>query len=307
MSKQGRTIELAWARWRMRVPPDWRPLDVQGDGRKGTMMLGDANSAVMQVKWQRPSRRFRPERWLRGRIRRIAGRRGRPEEMPSPEGFAPAAFAVGGKADDAPRRVWYGYAPRANLAMELVINKAAAKRQLKSIDRRVLPSLSASGDDEECRWALFDAGFVVPAGYRYRASRLHLGEIALCFAAPNGGRLLVRQVYPSGLALSRGPLPKWLDNAPFKERRRFRATAEDRPWQVASFGRKLKGVIREGRKRLPVPLGLLAPRWSIAAAAEDGDLERLLMAEVDDPSEERPDLLAEVVAKMNYARFAAET
>jgi hypothetical protein len=307
MARRGRSIPLAWAGWSTRVPPDWRPLSVTGTWRRGAMMLGDAARALVQVKWWRPgSRRFDPERWIRRRVRKAAGRMAKPQ----PPQDAPRDFPVAGcaahEAAGGGRRLWYGYAPEANLAIEFVIDRDIPVRHRKSIDGRVLPLLAAAPAGEGTRWAVLDVSFGAPAGFVYRAARLHLGDVALCFAAGGGRRLLLRQVYPSGLALSRRELGKWLAHPPFREHRRPRPAGECEEWTAESFGRRLAGVIRGGRKALPWPLGFVAPRRTVAAAVEDPDLERLLIVEYDAPDDAPSRLAAEAVAAMNWARLGPE-
>jgi hypothetical protein len=201
---------------------------------------------------------------------------------------------------------WYGFSSAAGLGLELAASGHLDSRQRRALDDLVLPSLRLAPADQPTRWAVFEASFVSPAGFLLRAARLHVGDIALCLAARGGRRLLLRQVYPADLALSRRPLEAWLDYPPFREHRRFRREGEAQPWQAASFGRRLEGLLRRGRKALPAPLGPLGGRRSVAAAARDTELERLLLAEYDGPHEADPDVVAEAIGQMNWAILEKE-
>ena len=298
MAQRDRWTDLAWAGWRIMVPPDWRPLGVDGTWQRGRMMVGGAAAPFVQVKWLRPRRRrFRPERWARKRLGKVSAERADLDEGP-PEGFDSSALGrrAGGQV------VWAGYAAAARLALELVVSADVPPPRR----RRVLSSLATGGASGRTRWAVFDASFVSPPTFVYRRSRLYLGDIALGLDAPGGRRLILRQVYPAGLALSRRDLPTWLRYPPFPERRTFHPKGDARPWSADSFGRRLDGVLLTGTRRWPMPVGLIAARRAAAGAVVDDRLDRLLLVEYDAPREADEAVLARAVAEMNWARLGAE-
>ena len=321
-STSGSALALAWAGWQMRVPSDWRPLSVSGGAAQGAMMLGDASRPLMRIKWARPSgRRFDAERWIRRRVRSAAGKHAGVEPTDASPDFRPGAFARAAGGRKTRRRLWYGYAPRAGIALELVISAEAGGGRPVRMDRGMLASLRASGPDEPTCWAVFDASFVAPPPFVYRASRLHLGDIALCLTAGGGRRLLMRQVYPAKLALSRRELARWLQYPPFKEHRKVRPAGEPERWTVQSFGRALEGLLRKCPKRLPAPLGACGPRWSVSGVLVDDRMDRLLLVEHDvppataaaseiagaaGPGGGSEALAEEVIGRMNWARLEKE-
>ena len=69
-SDKPESTRLAWAGFRLRVMPGWRPLDIQGGWRKGKLVLGDAAAAIALIRWQRPGRRK-----FRAAERRLSGAR----------------------------------------------------------------------------------------------------------------------------------------------------------------------------------------------------------------------------------------
>lgn len=281
----------------MRLPPSWRALRIEGNWIKGQMMIGDASNAIMQIKWYRPgSRKFDPARWVAARIKDPSTA----DEGPKLVDFVQTAWQH--QADD-DKALWYGYAPRADLALGILTNCAISERLTRQAISRVLPSVEVSDASAPTRWAVFDASFETPGGFFITKQRLHLGDLILEFHANDGARLLVRQVYPSQLALQRRKMERWIEVPPFKEHRKFKHTGQVEPWQVDALGRWLCGFRRRGRKKLPFPLGFCSPRWSVAAIVHDEEMERLLIAEYDSPRENDENPLTEAIAQMNWAQL----
>lgn len=284
---------LAWAGWLMRVPSDWRALRVAGDWGRGSMVVGDATEALMQVKWLRvPPERFDAARWLRRRLGKVAGDSA--GDGPRPQGFSETAWAS--RRGGANGALWYGYAPEAGMVIEVVVGG-----RRRTAEQRVLPSLRASARGGATRWAVFGSSFESPPGFALVAQRLQLGDVALLFRGADRSRFVLRQVYPAQLALARRDLADWLEFPVFKEGRRFRPTERTRDWKIDLFGTELAGVLRTGRKQLPLPLGWIAPRRSIGAVVHDRALDRLLIAEHDSRGEPDEALLATALRSMNWA------
>jgi hypothetical protein len=298
-------IHIAWAGWQMRAPSDWRPLDIRGDSKQGVMILGDAQHPCLQVHWwRRTKKQLDATRWVRKRFRLSGSAVESARGGPTPQDFQCLAWIEGsGTGKRKARSAWCGYDARAGLLLELVTGGNVSAKTAKRISRRVIPSLKASPADHPTRWAVFNSSFEIPAEFLLRERRLALGDIALGFSARRGRRLVVRQVYPSELALKRREMPKWLDASPFKEKRRFRAAGSAEAWSTESGGRTLKGYRRGGWKRLPFPLGWCAARWCASTVVQDRELDRLLLAEYDAPSETGDGPLSQAIAGMNWAHF----
>jgi len=65
---------FAWAGWMIEMPRDWRPLDITGDWPHGAIMLGDADQALLRVRWKRPrTRSLDPDHWRRTQVRKLGG------------------------------------------------------------------------------------------------------------------------------------------------------------------------------------------------------------------------------------------
>jgi hypothetical protein len=121
---------------------------------------------------------------------------------------------------------------------------------------------------EPLTWRLFSAEFTSPPGYTLVSHRIALGDIALELRHGDGRRLVLRQVFPAGLATQRRSLERWLDDSAFAERRRLRPESTSRGTQDVS---------QHGWKRFPAPMGWLKPRYCARRACVHED--RIYIAE----------------------------
>lgn len=288
------TTDLSWCGWRLRMPPEGRPLRIEGNWRAGTMMVGSATDAMLRIRWARLSPARARRAWAR-RLRRSKGQR----LDRAPSGFTDCAVL---KPRKSAQTIWLGIAEEMGLLLDLVYSSADGARHLREIERVVLPSLAAepAGGREGTHWSVFGARFVTPPGFTLLGQSLHLGEISLRLARGKD-RLWVGQVYPADLALARRPLGFWLRSWPWEQhaRRRFRATGEDDKWQSAGGEGARAGVIRHGRKRIRWPLGFLGPRRVVSAALVDERRGRILRAELESPREPEESIVRDAILKMD--------
>ena len=128
---------LAWAGWRMNVPAQWRPLKIEGEYSGGTMILARGADVVMQLKWWRPKRkRFRPERWLRRRLKSLKAQIDDEAACPSPDGFEPVTLAKSRRSKrgrGGPLALWYGWAPDAGVQIEAVVGPQESGGRRRSV------------------------------------------------------------------------------------------------------------------------------------------------------------------------------
>jgi hypothetical protein len=293
---QSKSIWLAWSGWQMRIPADWRPLRVEHD--RGVMMVGDGVQAIIQIKWWRHGKKdFDSKTWIRQRTKRLVLE----DNSPGPADFSPCGWAL--PAVDESKAIWCGYAPRARLALEIVINRAVSDKVNRLVVSRVLPSLVVTDAESPTRWAIFDVSFETPPGFGVRSRHVKLGDVALEFVSDEGARLVIRQVYPAILALQRRKMAGWLDFSPFKEYRRCQHVGKVEEWSVASGNKILNGFRRRGHKRLPFPLSWISPKWSLAAVLQDEELDRLIVTEYDSPRKNDEGSLMAVLETTNWAKF----
>lgn len=271
---------LAWAGWQLRVPADWRPLKLMGTADKGWMMVGDAMCAFFSIHWEQQKRRgiSDGEAWARGRLKRL-GLLPDPSP-PAQERFSACAWAHGVQSEEDKQTThWFGYAARSNLLLGLKVNGVLPEPERALITREVLPTLRTSPADGQTTWSIYDLSFVTPPGFKLAKRHLFSGDVAMEFRKGRRESLLLRQVYPGDLALSRRDFEEWLASYPFIEHRRLRkSTLATEQWGHASRP-ELSGLRRTGRKRLGFPLGAFGPRWTHALAVHDKVLDRVLIAE----------------------------
>jgi hypothetical protein len=106
---------------------------------------------------------------------------------------------------------------------------------------------------------------------------------------------VIRQLYPAGLAASRRTLDRWLEVPPFLDRRRVWKPGRE-AWRCRAG---VEGIRRCGWRRLPAPLGRVAPRYTTAIAAVDEGLDRLLIAEHQAREQNGADAAEWTVGRMN--------
>lgn len=299
---QGLTADtlLAWAGWQMHIPSDWRPLKLMGTPQKGWMMVGDAVCAMFSVHWQQPrgGHVSDGDAWVRDRLKRqglIAN-----DHPPAADRFTSCAWARGVQTEeDKQTTFWYGYAEAARLLVGVKVNGVLPAGQLEVITDQILPSLRTSAVDDASTWAMHDVSFTVPPGFKLHQKHLFAGDVALEFHKGHRESLLVRQVYPGGLALARRPIELWIARYPFNEHRKMRRRGrvfEDWTHPVWS---DLSGRRRTGWKKLGFPLGFARPRYSDGIAAHDESVNRLLVAEHLAARQPDGSLVEDAIAGMN--------
>lgn len=293
---------LAWCGWQMKLEPGWRPLRITGGWQRGSMVVGDEEAPVLQVKWLRVDREGLDfEKWARRRSRSLKVTNFK--QAPTPAGFTAAAAApdVRGFEDAADlTSVWLGFSRPACLALQVVTNLDAAKKARRFVSREALPGLTAFPPGSPIRWSVFGGSFESPAGYRLSLNRLLLGDMALLF--DNGkNRLMLRQVYPASIALVRRPLETWMQTRAFKEYRRYRQIGPVEHAEVECFSRRIEAIKCAGAKQARWPLHAISPRETITFAAKDAELDRILIVEHDSPKRPDESVVHQAFASMNWA------
>lgn len=284
---------IAWCGWSLPVPEGWRPLKIEGGHAKGSMMIGDAQQPLLLVRWMRThnQRRFDMQRWLAARFRKqgLTPDHGAPQ----PAGIAHAAWTrdtadpKGGH-----KTAWYGYASKSRLLIEIVSTDLTETAVRDEIFGDRLPRLVVTADDAPCSWNLYGTAFTSPTGYVLKRSHLFSGDVAITLARGRRDTLLLRQVYPAGLAVERRTLDRWLQAPPFTERRFWNK-------RVLTNKTTTPGTrICRGWKRLRSPIGWCSPRFSTAVATIVEAQDRLLIAEHQTRREHSMDTVEWVLQQM---------
>ena len=290
---------IAWQGWIIPVLPDWRPIEIDGDYCRGKMMIGSSSVPVMQVKWWRPQEKnFFATEWIAARIREM-------KTFPSENPPVPADFAAAGWIDelefkeDLTKTIWYGFAEKAGVVIEIVTTSIADKNTRELIKRKIIPGLKVTPEGAPSKWCLYKIAFTVPEGYVLKRKHLYSGDIALEFANSAKDILLVRQVYPAELALTRRTMKEWLNHPPFKTRRKLRQ-GKDTEWKP-EIKNIAEGIMRSGRKCIAFPLQWLFPKGYKALIAKDSELDRLLIAEKVTSGVPDFEELEECIRSMNWS------
>ena len=289
---------IAWEGWTLPAWPAWRPVSVEGDRRRGRMLVGSAEQGVMLVQWWRPGESaFDFGRWLRARLEQVAKGMPLDPSPPVPGGFRAAASLMGRTfGGGVSKSVWYGHAPADDLVLEITVNDAA-ETTAALVKRAVLPAIGVRPFSGYVPWSVFGVAFEAPPGYALKRRILQAGDMALEFSAAGRRTLLLRQVYPAEAALAKRPLDRWLAAAPFAQQRRLTEMTQE---PVVLGGRRaLTGLARRGWKRHAFPLERFRPLRDCSLAVVDAALDRILIAELTGGDEHGEDLVRRAVERMN--------
>lgn len=300
MSNTVQNQKIAWAGWSIGSLPEWRPMRITGDWRKGSMMIGTANEALMQISWWRPERdHFDAKAWALARAAKDAKSSG-VTEVPGPSAFSRIAW-VPERQDEQWRSLWYGYADHAGLVLEIATNKAAAENHRAHLEAYALPTLAATSTSEQSSWSVFGSRFVTPRGFAIEQHRMTLGDISLNFRNAVGDMLLLRQMYPAKLMLTRRPLSAWIGANPFPSRLRHKPLGDAQTGAIARDGEAMQYLWSRGVRRLRFPLGFIGPRNTIDAACHDDQQDRLLIVSLASRYEPELAIVSEALAGMGRA------
>jgi hypothetical protein len=237
---------LSWHGWQIALPEDWSPVKIEGDWSKGSILIADFHATRLALRWQvAPKRNFDANKWaeraigsevgqlmlkesieyvpihsspLAGEARwrgerqqSIVSSAARPLPQPLPRGEGSQTYFSVGRLFLEPeppgRDVWVGQSRVSNRLIEVVYQTKTVSRVLRD---QILPAISDQPSDQGQLWSIFDLSCTVPVGWTLKSQRLNAGDLTLSFSKKNDV-LIVRQLAPATLALSRQPLERWLD------------------------------------------------------------------------------------------------
>jgi len=269
---------IAWAGWSMAVPSDWVPLKIEGTHRKGLMMIGNSDQPIVLVQWEWPQdRKFDGSSWLKQRFKTLGAVPER--DAPRPRGFTNTAWLKDMQVREGRNKaLWCGYAKDPGIAVEVVAVRFDGESTQHDVFDAAVRAMSVDRAEKGCKWCVYDISFTSPPGFTLKRKHLFSGDIAFQFKNDNRETLLLRQVYPAALAVKRRTLERWLEVTPFTERHHLPRDARKYDWNC-SKRINARGIKINEWKRLPSPLGWLKPNYSMAVAAVDEALDRLLIAE----------------------------
>lgn len=211
---------LSWCGLSLRRPAHWQPVRVGGDEYKGELMLADTAGPRIGLRWQTPVRRIDARasvaRILRDEVGQLAEGRAK-DFLPTGDWSAGRVYV---EHDPPGRDVWAGVSRATGRIVQLVLHRPNERQPWRMIEQ-TLSSFAESPQVARRRWKLFDLDVTPPAGFKLggpKAYRLAAGDLRLSLTRTRRvgtGRtvrepLVLRQIAPAKLALTRRPMKDWL-------------------------------------------------------------------------------------------------
>lgn len=293
--------QLAWEGWQAEIPADWRPLKIEKKLGCGTMVVGDSDQAIFQIKWWQPEKKnFDFISWLKYRKQKVAPAYAQSNQSPKhKDSIDASAWFPKENMPHGVKSFWYGYSKAGDLVLEIVINGMLEKKIENIAISKVLPSIDISREDEPIKWSFFDVSFETPAGYKLFDKRLNVGDMSIMLKDDKSRIIHLRQIYPGSLALSRRKLDRWMiDKKSFKGRV-YTTINPAKETELETSSKKTIGIIEKGKWAVRFPLNFIARTFSYSAAVNDEELDRLLIVRFDSPKDEGSDMVYEMISKMN--------
>ncbi len=283
---------VAWQGWRLRLPPRWGPLKLEGDWREGYALFADTGRPKLGVRWTTLKAKA-----AEGAIEKRFGQELGVLAAQATRAYSPPGLWLHGRlyTDPSPpgRDVWLGYSPASGRMLELVYQ---VRRRDGAMAGALLPSLGDESENPLLPWSIFDFSCQVSNPMPLSEQRLNAGDITLGFGDRRRG-VTMRQISVASVALRRMPLDQWLAAQMRLRKRNYRPAGLLREGSLAvALGRfsGLEGQLR--RRRRFGFMRWIAPRlW--AAAAHDPQRDRLYLVEATDEQ-----LLRQTAATIGWAQ-----
>ena len=276
---------LAWHGWRLSVPDDWNPVKVEGDAGAGLLLLADLERPRLGVRWKSLSPKADAHAWalrsITEEIGALAAAESRPTNDPAWRGGL-----LYTEPDPPGRDVFAAVSAATGRGVQIVHHT----RHRQGSDRRfadeILAHLSDTPADQPREWSIFDLTCRSPAGWRLQWYRFHAGDVTLAFARRDRTRVVLRQIGPATLALSRQPLEAWIKQLDKPTSKLYRPPTATTPIAITLRTQPLRGLttILRRRKRL---FWAVFTRDQTRLAVHDEPRNRLLIAQSDDEAAAR--------------------
>ncbi len=209
---------LAWVGLVIPLPDDYRPAKIEGDHNKGLVLLADDKRARLLVAWGTVTRsQFDAATFCKEKLLSLfddkAGVSQTSLKRVDNNPVFSTMFWAHSKEEQKIRAV--GYCPETSRVIDCLYHTGTARQDLV-FTQGLLGTIKDQSVDRDYQWEVLGTSFKVPGGFRYLESTLNLGDQTIRFIAgkseARGPVFVVRQLYPSELALNRQPLEEWLDD-----------------------------------------------------------------------------------------------
>ena len=246
------------------MPIDWNVVQIGGNRQKGLLLLADLKHPRLGIRWDTPPAGTNPATAVE---MALAAELGALPDSPTKGVVAPARVDAPFTSqrlfiDPSPtgRDVWVAHAPASGRLIQLTAPTTAGGRT--RFRERIICTVSDTTTDGPQAWSVLDLSCLTPAGWSLQTHKLSAGDVRLSFADTDGGRLLVRQLAPAWLALSRQPLEKWLSQHPMDRSRGDHGGEVTFHYSASVCGRPLAGLKQVWSRRRSRVARLLPGRMS---------------------------------------------
>jgi len=239
---------FAWHGWQLEIPANWNPVVLSGDGRRGSAVLADLESARLELTWVPWPGRNAPrlDRSVKRQLAAMDDAAIRPaDHWPLRDTFADAVELI----CEAPEEV------------RLVCNSPISRRALivrfspyglddrEAVMYRVAAALDDSSDREMIPWSVYGFHLATPRAFTLSASRLQTGGAYLSFRVDRSELVRFARVAAAGrLGDGVGPVDL-MDRLEHRSRRGY-TWHDDDPIVHRDHEVTLRNGVRPGWSRL---------------------------------------------------------
>lgn len=300
---------FSWAGWWLPLPETFRLHDIDGNHRRGRVALADAERMRLEIAWDAVANpNFDTERFARRELVRGFKRSARATAKIERAGSTNSCLlfrvepVLNSSSVEWDRYV--GFCPVTRRAFT-VRYRPGASQENGLIARSLCDHLCGQSLDAGQRWAFFSVGFVAPPGFEYERATLNLGDMSVHLIERRRGRqprVVVRQIHPAKLALSRFDLAGWLEHLLEAESRTYqpgyRKRFPRRDPVIESLQTPLGACVAaesQLRASLRPMLGLRHCRHRRTWVIHDREGDRLVVVQVSHERDQLPRLFERVL------------
>lgn len=272
---------LAWQGWRLPVPREWNVVRIEGDWARGMLLLADLQRPRMGLRWD--------SLCAAGDVA-VAVRSAMSAEVGAATGEKATRVVTGTdwscamlhlEAELPGRDVWIGHSTVSGRIAQLSFPVEARRDRAA---RELPDNLADTAESDETAWSILDLSCAAPVGWKLASHQLMAGDLRLTFAR-GSDRLLIRQIAPARLALSRQSIDKWIAQHPLDRRRTDRSRGEPASISAQIHGRTVAGMRQVWTRGDRGLWRMFRGEWrtSEVTGLHDAERDRLWIIESPDP------------------------
>jgi len=209
------------------MPRSWRLSKIDGNAARGTIALDDHESVRLEIAWAHVTRsHFNAEPFARRQLRRSVPKESRSHLNESIETVPHECFKPLLRFSEPSNPVdrYVGYAPATHRVIQIAHHRSDPDTD-RAVRRITIGRLTDQPNQLPQRWAFFSIAFTAPAAFCYCDAVLNVGDMYVRLIRPTGSlrnqHLIIRNIYPAQLALSRYDTEQWLTNICQEDKRLY--------------------------------------------------------------------------------------